>query len=73
MLLLIFGQSDLHAVAQSPLAVLCCGQCVSLGIEITEGFVIKIIATAIVSCIIYYLIGYFTLKMKFDLEPHKLT
>ena len=73
MLLMIFNQSDIHVVAQSPIALLCCGQCVSLGIEITEGFVIKVVATAIVACVIYYLIGYYTLKKKFDLEPHKLT
>ena len=72
MLLMIFGQSDIHAVVKSPLALLCCGQCVSLGVEITKGFVIKVVITAVVSCIIYYLIGYFTLKKKFDLEPHKL-
>lgn len=73
MLLMIFNQSDIYAVAQSPIALLCCGQCVSLGIEITEGFVIKVVVTAVVACVIYYLIGYYTLKKKFDLEPHKLT
>lgn len=73
MLLLICSQSDIHAVAQSPLALLCCGQCVSLGTEITADFSMKIIVSAVIACVIYYLIGYFTLKKKIDLETHKLT
>lgn len=72
MLLLICSQSDIHAVAQSPLALLCCGQCVSLGTEITNAFVTKVIASAVISCMIYYLIGYFTLKKKFGLETRKI-
>ena len=72
MLLMIFGQSDLQAVVQSPLALLCCGQCVSLGTELTNAFITKVIVTAVVSLVIYYIIGYFTLKKKIDLEPHKI-
>ena len=73
MLLLVFGQSDLYAVAHSPLALLCCGQCVSLGTEITNAFITKVIVSAVVSCVIYYLIGYLTLKKKIALELHQLT
>ena len=49
------------------------GQCMMLGGEITEGFVIKVIVSAVVSCVIYYLIGYLTLKKKIALELHQLT
>ncbi len=73
MLLLVFGQSDLYEVAHSPLALLCCGQCVSLGTEITNAFITKVIVSAVVSCVIYYLIGYLTLKKKIALELHQLT
>jgi hypothetical protein len=73
MLLLVFDQSDLYAVAHSPLALLCCGQCVSLGTEITNAFITKVIVSAVVSCVIYYLIGYLTLKKKIALELHQLT
>ena len=72
MLLMVNG-SDTEALAHSPLSLLCFGQCTLLIRDITEGFVIKVIASAVVSCVIYYLIGYFTLKKKFDLEPHKFT
>lgn len=72
MLLMVNG-SDMEALARSPLSLLCFGQCTLLVRDITESFVIKVIASAVVSCVIYYLIGYFTLKKKFDLEPHKFT
>ena len=72
MLLMVNG-SDMEALARSPLSLLCFGQCTLLVRDITDGFVIKVIASAVVSCVIYYLIGYFTLKKKFDLEPHKFT
>lgn len=71
-MLLTINGSDMDALSRSPLSLLCFGQCTLLGCEITEGFVIKVIASAVVSCVIYYLIGYFTLKKKFDLEPTKL-
>lgn len=72
MLLMVNG-SDMEALARSPLSLLCFGQCTLLIRDITEDFVIKVIVSAIVSCAIYYLIGYFTLKKKIDLEPHELT
>lgn len=71
-MLLTINGSDMEALARSPLSLLCFGQCTLLVRDITEGFVIKVIVSAIVSCTIYYLIGYFTLKKKFDLEPHKI-
>ena len=71
-MLLTINGSDMEALARSPLSLLCFGQCTLLVRDITEGFVIKVIVSAIVSCTIYYLIGYFTLKKKFDLEPTKL-
>lgn len=72
-MLLMLNGSDMEALARSPLSLLCFGQCTLLVRDITDGFVIKVIASAVVSCVIYYLIGYFTLKKKFDLEPHKFT
>lgn len=72
MLLMVNG-SDMDTLSHSPLSLLCFGQCTLLGCEITEGFVIKVIASAVVSCVIYYLIGYFTLKKKIELEPHPIS
>lgn len=72
MLLMVNG-SDMGALARSPLSLLCFGQCALLVRDITEGFVIRVIVSAVVSCAIYYLIGYFTLKKKIALEPHQLT
>ncbi|MDO5561106.1 MAG: hypothetical protein Q4F95_16130 [Oscillospiraceae bacterium] len=48
------------------------GQCSLLGEGITSDFVFSIIVSSIISCIICYFIGYFTLKMKYDLEPHPI-
>ena len=70
MLLMVNG-SDTESLAHSPLSLLCFGQCTLLGCDITEGFVIKVIVSAIISCAIYYFIGYMILKKKIDLEPHK--
>lgn len=72
MLLMVNG-SDMGALARPPLSLLCFGQCALLVRDITEGFVIRVIVSAVVSCAIYYLIGYFTLKKKINLEPHQLT
>lgn len=72
MLLMVNG-SDMEALARSPLSLLCFGQCTLLVRDITESFVIKVIASAVVSCVIYYLIGYFTLKKKIELEPHSIS
>ena len=72
-MLLMFGGSEMEVMSHSPLSFLFFGQCMMLGCEITEGLVVKIIVSAVVSCAIYYLIGYFTLKKKIALEPHQLT
>ncbi len=72
-MLLMLNGSDMEAVARSPLSLLCFGQCTLLVRDITDGFIIKVIVSAVVSCAIYYLIGYFTLQKKIDLEPHKFT
>ena len=72
-MLLMLNGSDMEAVARSPLSLLCFGQCTLLVRDITDGFMIKVIVSAVVSCAIYYLIGYFTLQKKIDLEPHKFT
>lgn len=69
MLLMVNG-SDMEALARSPLSLLCFGQCTLLVHDITEGFVIKVIVSAVVFCTIYYLIGYFTLKKKIYLKTH---
>lgn len=71
MLLMVNG-SDMDTLSHSPLSLLCFGQCTLLGCEITEGFVIKVIVSAVISCVVYYFIGYFTLKKKICLEPTKL-
>ncbi len=72
-MLLMLNGSDMEAVARSPLSLLCFGQCTLLVRDITDSFIIKVIVSAVVSCAIYYLIGYFTLQKKIDLEPHKFT
>lgn len=73
MMLLMVNGSDMEALARSPLSLLCFGQCTLLVRDITDGFVIKVIVSAVVSCVIYYLIGYFTLKKKIELEPHPIS
>lgn len=72
MLIMISG-TDLEALSHSPFSFLCYEQSLLLAAPITDSFVIKVIVSAIFSCTLYYLIGYFTLKKKIDLEPHKLT
>ena len=72
-MLLTINGSDMEALSHSPLSFLCFGQCALLVRDITDGFVIKVILSAVISCVIYYLIGYFTLKKKIALEPHQLT
>lgn len=72
-MLLMFNSSDIEVMSRSPLSFLCFGQCTLLARDITDGFVIKVILSAVISCVIYYLIGYFTLKKKIALEPHQLT
>ena len=72
MLLMIYGSSELQEVARTPVSFLAFGQSVLLKLPVTEGYVVKVIASAVIACVIYYLIGYYTLKKKIDLEPHKL-
>lgn len=72
-MLLMFNGSDMEALSHSPLSFLCFGQCTLLARDITDSFVIKVIVSAVISCAIYYFIGYFTLKKKIALEPHQLT
>lgn len=71
-MLLMFNGSDMEVMSHSPLSFLFFEQCMMLGCEITEGFVVKIIVSAVVSCAIYYLIGYFTLKKKIALELQQI-
>ena len=73
MMLLMVNGSDMEALSHSPLSFLCFGQCTLLVRDITDSFVIKVIVSAVVSCAIYYFIGYITLKKKIDLEPNMLT
>ena len=73
MLLMVYSSSELQEVAHSPISFLAFGQGVLLSLPVTEGYVIKVIVSAVVSCAIYYIIGYCTLKKKIDLEPHKFT
>lgn len=72
-MLLTINGSDMEALSHSPLSFFCFGQCALLVRDITDSFMIKVIVSAVVSCAIYYLIGYFTLKKKIALEPHQLT
>ena len=71
-MLLTINGSDMDALARSPLSLFCFGQCTLLVRDITDGFVIKVIVSAVISCVLYYFIGYFTLKKKICLEPTKL-
>ncbi len=48
------------------------GQCKLLCGEITDAFMGKVICSGVIVCAICYIIGYITLKKKFDLEPHQI-
>ncbi|MBO7474174.1 MAG: hypothetical protein J6U00_09280 [Ruminococcus sp.] len=72
-MLLTINGSDMEALSHSPVSFFGFGQCALLVRDITDSFMIKVIVSAVVSCAIYYLIGYFTLKKKIALEPHQLT
>lgn len=48
------------------------GQCAMLAEPITSEFIVKVVVSSMVSCVICYLIGHFTLKKKYDLEPHTI-
>lgn len=47
-------------------------QCKLLCEEITDAFMIKVICSGVIVCVICYIIGYITLKKKFNLEPHQM-
>ncbi len=49
------------------------GQLSLIAEGITSEFTAKVMISSVVSCIICYLVGYFTLKKKIDLEPHPLS
>ena len=68
MLLMVYSSAE--ELAHSPVSFLAFGQSVLLNLPVTVGYIIKVITSAVVSCVVYYLIGYFTLKMKIDLQPH---
>lgn len=72
-ILLMINGSDMDALSRSPISFFCFAQCTLLVREITEGFVIKVIVTSVISCVVYYLIGYYTLKTKLDNEPLPLS
>jgi len=71
--MLLIAFDDPNNVADSPLSVFYAAQNMMLGAELTGALIIRIIVSAVVACVIYYLVGYFTLKKKFDLEPYQLT
>lgn len=73
MLLMFYSDSNVPELAHTPLSFLAFGQGILLSLPVTESYVIKVIVSAAVSCTIYYFIGYFALKKKFNLEPHKIT
>lgn len=73
MLLIMLCSSDLDAVARSPLSFFCYPQCFLLQGEITESFVIKVLASAVIVCGASYAVGFMTLKKKFDLEPKQIS
>ena len=66
----IYG--SVEKFSHSVFSFTCFGQCALLGGEITDSFMAKVIISSVIACIVYYLIGYITLKKKIDLEPHPL-
>lgn len=59
--------------SHSVFSLTCFAQCSLLTGKITDGFIVKVILSAVVACITSYMIGYLTLKKKIDLEPHPLS
>lgn len=66
----IYG--SVEKFSHSVFSFTCFGQCALLGGEITDSFMAKVIMSSVIASVIYYLIGYLTLKKKIDLEPHPL-
>ncbi len=71
MLIMACG-NDPDALNRSPVSLFGYPQCFMMQYELTEGFAVKVIISAVIACTICYITGYITLKRKFDLEPHSL-
>lgn len=63
---------SLEGFSHSVFSFTCFGQCGLLGGGVTYSFLAKVIISSVIACVVYYLIGYLTLKKKIDLEPHPL-
>ncbi len=63
---------SLEGFSHSVFSFTCFGQCGLLGGGVTYSFMAKVIISSVIACVVYYLIGYLTLKKKIDLEPHPL-
>lgn len=74
MVMQIYADIDgsLEGFSHSAFSFTCIGQCGLLGGDITDGFMTKVILTSVIAGVVYYLIGYLTLKKKYDLEPHPI-
>lgn len=64
--------SSSEKFAHSIFSLTCFAQCSLLTGEITDVFMVKVILSAVMACVISYMIGHMTLKKKIDLEPHPL-
>ena len=71
--LMLFGSSDMEEMMHSPLSLMGFVQCSMLTGDISAEYMTKVIVSAVVSCVLYYIIGYTTLKMKINLEPPQLS
>ncbi len=71
-MLMMLGGTDPETLSHSPLSVFVYEQGLLLAGKINDGFIIKVIVSAVISCALYYCIGFVTLKRKIDLEPHRL-
>lgn len=70
--LLMFGDSDMAEMMHTPFSLFGFVQCSLLAGDITAEYMIKVTATAVLSCVICYAIGHTTLKRKINLEPNQL-
>ncbi len=64
---------SLEGFSESVFSFTCFGQCLLLSGNVTYDLMIKIIVSSVIACVIYYLVGYFTLKKKISLEPHPIS
>ena len=62
---------DTQALQNSPVSFLAAGQCALLNQPIDNAFILKVVISSIVACVIYYVVGHMVVKKKFDLEPRK--